>query len=146
MKQTEVISNPTLMPVYYHGTIFDFSTFDADFLGYSCNNPTTEFGFFFSDNFDDALYWARRSALYNTHLENPALRMVQAHLHVTNTLHISYEKFYYYLQTARKSTIKRHLAQWIDKGYDSLSLVRNGHKWTAVFDKKHISVVSNHLV
>jgi hypothetical protein len=132
--------------IYFHGTIFDFQTFDSQLLGYSCNNPTTRFGFFFSDDFHDALYWAKRSAQYNIQITNPKLRMVKAQLHLQKTHHMSYENFYYYLQTARKSTIERHLNKWIEQGYDSLSLVRDGHQWTAVFDSQNISILSNQII
>lgn len=132
--------------VYYHGTNFDFIHFDSQFLGRSCNNPTTRFGFFFSDNFDDAFYWAQKGGKRSFTQAYCPLRMVLAHLDIQKTLTLSYDQFYYYLQSARASTIEKHLAQWKAQDYDSMNVIRQGHLWTAVFNPENITVLSNELV
>lgn len=123
----------------YHGTNFEFDEFDRCHLGVSCDNPTTYFGFFFTESLDDAWTWASRAAGRRRTPDSP--RVVVAKLGCTNLLEMSYPKFHFYLQKAKVSTIQRHMAEWKAAGFDGFTVVREGVRWYLPFDVRAIQIV-----
>jgi hypothetical protein len=126
--------------VLYHGTNHQFSRFDTAYLGSGCDNPTTRFGFFFSESRADALFWAQRASDRRRAPCTP--RVVEARLNLRNPLELDYGQFHYYLQTARPSTITRHLEKWKREGYDGMTVVREGVRWYVAFDPSQIEICS----
>lgn len=122
----------------YHGTNFEFERFDISKLGISCDNPTTLFGFFFSESLDDALSWATRASERRRVQSKPSV--VTAEFEMNNPIHLPYEVFVYYLKHARRSTITRHKEKWIDEGHDGLMVVRDGIQWYCPFDASTIEI------
>lgn len=127
----------------FHGTNHQFDSFDIRHLGRCVRNPTTIFGFFFSDNESDAAYWPLREQERNPGAQYRA-RLLEVDVSVGNLKEISAAKFHWYLQHARASTIQRHRAQWISDGFDGIAVTRpNGHRWVAPFDVGAIRVVAS---
>ncbi|MBI6882475.1 hypothetical protein [Pseudomonas putida] len=125
--------------IMYHGTNYSFEKFDKKYLGMSCSNPTTIFGFFFTDSVNDAISWAKESARKSALDKNP--KVVEVFLDLKKVKKISYEQFFYYLQKARKSTIEKHLGEWMAEGFDGLSVRRNGCEWICSFCDNQVEVV-----
>jgi hypothetical protein len=128
-------------PIVFHGTSHAFDRFDPRQLGRSVRNPTTEFGFFFSEDAEDAAYWAHRAARYGR--SGGAPRLITAEVRIDNPALISAPKFQFYLQRARVSTIQRDLRAWRDAGQDGLTTVRDGVRWWAPFDADAIRVLDS---
>lgn len=128
-------------PIVFHGTSHAFDRFDPRQLGRSVRNPTTEFGFFFSEDEQDAEYWAHRAARYGR--SGGAPRLITAEVRVDAPVLISAPKFQFYLQRARVSTIQRDLRAWRDAGHDGLTTVRDGVRWWAPFDADAIRVLDS---
>ncbi|MDT8924622.1 hypothetical protein RBE51_17585 [Pseudomonas taiwanensis] len=125
--------------VVYHGTNFDFDVFDSKRLGLSCDNPTTGFGHFFSDNRDEALSWAFRATSRRDFTKNPGV--VSADITRLKLVEVSAKKFAYYLQTARGETIHRHRGKWQQAGYDGLRVKLEDVEWFCVFDPAKIMIL-----
>ena len=133
------MSAPRIPPRVFHGTSHAFDRFEPAHLGRSVLNPTTEFGFFFSEDPDDAAYWAHRAARYGR--SGGAPRLITAEVRINNPFQISARKFQFYLQRARVSTIQRDLRAWRDAGHDGLSTVRDGVRWWAPFEAGAIRIL-----
>lgn len=118
--------------IVHHGTNFIFSRFNRAHLGRSCENPTTRFGFFFTECPADALSWAVRASSRHRAPNTP--RVLDVHLTLHNPLELTPEQFDYYLRTARGSTIDRHRNAWIAAGHDGLTMIRDGVRWFVAFD------------
>ena len=125
----------------FHGTSHAFDRFEPAHLGRSVRNPTTEFGFFFSEDADDAAYWAHRAARYGR--SGGAPRLITAAVRVDTPVLISARKFQFYLQRARVSTIQRDLRGWRDAGHDGLTTVRDGARWWAPFEAGAIRLLDS---
>jgi hypothetical protein len=123
----------------YHGTNFSFDKFEPHHLGKSCRNPTTCFGFFFTESEQDAWSWAARGSERSGVPDSP--RVVEANLRLTNLIELSYEKLHFYLQRAKVSTMQRHMDKWIADGFDGFTVVRDGHRWYLPFDVSRIEIV-----
>jgi len=134
-------STPTreIPAVVYHGTNFDFDAFDSKRLGLSCDNPTTGFGHFFSDNRDEALSWAFRATSRRDFTKNPSV--VSADIARLKLVEVSAKKFAYYLQTARGETIHRHRGKWQQAGYDGFRVKLEDVEWFCVFDPAKIMIL-----
>lgn len=132
--------------VVFHGTNHEFSRFDQNRLGYSVDNPTTAFGHYFSSDCADALFWAdravarRRAAIGSQHV-------LPVYLSIKNPKVLTPEKFHYYLQTARESTIASHLESWKQAGYDGIITCRgegSSLMWYVAFEPCQIkSAIGN---
>ena len=133
------MSAPRIPQLVFHGTSHLFDRFERRHLGRSVRNPTTEFGFFFSEDADDAAYWAHRAARYGR--SGGAPRLITAEVRVANPVLISARKFQFYLQRARVSTIQRDLRAWRDAGHDGLSTIRDGLRWWAPFEAGAIRIL-----
>lgn len=133
------MSAPRIPARVFHGTSHLFDRFEKAHLGRSVRNPTTEFGFFFSEDEDDAAYWAHRAARYGR--SGGAPRLITAEVRVDTPVLISPPKFQFYLQRARVSTIQRDLRAWRDAGHDGLTTVRDGVRWWAAFDAEAIRIL-----
>jgi hypothetical protein len=125
--------------VVFHGTNFVFDKFELHHLGNSCSNPSTCFGFFFTESEQDAWSWAQRGSKRIGAPDSP--RVIKANLQVENLLELSYTKFHFYLQRAKVSTMQRHMAEWIAAGYDGFTVIREGHRWYLPFDVSRIAIV-----
>lgn len=134
------MSPPRIPPLVFHGTSHAFQRFEPRHLGRSVRNPTTELGFFFSEDAEDAEYWAHRAARYGRSGGVP--RLIIAAVRVDTPAQISVPKFQFYLQRARVSTIQRDLRSWREAGYDGLTTVRDGVRWWAPFEADAIRVIS----
>lgn len=128
------------LPRLFHGTAFEFDRFDEAHLGRSVNNPTTGFGFFFTDSIEDAFGWAEKSAR-RCFAGSRDARVIEVSLSVSKLMELEYEAFHYFLQRARASTILKRRDEWIAQGYDGLTVERDGARWFAAFDHRHIEVV-----
>lgn len=133
------MSPPRIPPLVFHGTSHAFDRFEPKHLGQSVRNPTTEFGFFFSEDADDAAYWAHRAARYGR--SGGAPRLITAAVRVDTPVQISMAKFQFYLQRARVSTIQRDLRAWRDAGHDGLTTIRDGVRWWAPFEADAIRIL-----
>lgn len=133
------MSVPRIPDVVFHGTSHAFDRFDPRHLGRSVRNPTTEFGFFFSEDVEDAEYWAHRAARYGR--SGGAPRLITAEVRVDAPVQISTRKFQFYLQRARVSTIQRDLRCWREAGHDGLTTIRDGVRWWAPFEAGSIRVL-----
>lgn len=138
------MSAPRIPPRVFHGTSHAFDRFEPAHLGRSVRNPTTEFGFFFSEDEDDAEYWAHRAARYGR--SGGAPRLITAEIRVDTPVLISPPKFQFYLQRARVSTIQRDLRAWRDDGHDGLTTVRDGLRWWAPFEVGAIRILGSRLL
>lgn len=126
--------------VVYHGTNFEFERFESKHLGTSCKNPTTDFGFFFTDSIDDAWSWAQRASDYGRAPDSP--RLIEATLNIDRLVSISPEKFHFYLQRAKTSTIQRDKRIWMEDGFEGLTVMRGGGvRWYAPFDASKIEMI-----
>lgn len=132
--------NNNELPLVFHGTNYEFQQFENRHLGKACRNPTTEFGFFFSENEEDALSWAIREQERCITVPRNA-RVIEARLKLNKVKDISYPKFRFYLQRAKTSTIQRDMKSWIADGFDGLTVVREGHRWFAAFNTDAIEIV-----
>jgi len=103
------------------------------------HNPTTEFGFFFSEDEGDAEYWAHRAARYGR--SGGAPRLITAAVQVDNPALIPERKFQFYLQRARVSTIQRDLSAWREAGHDGITTIRDRVRWWAPFEVGTIRVL-----
>lgn len=130
--------------ILWHGTTADFDKFDPRHLGRMVRNPTTEFGFFFSEDREDAASWAYRSILLRRATGAP--RLLQVKIDLASVVEVSAAKFQFYLQRARVSTIQRDLKAWRERGYDGMTTTRGGHRWWCSFDPEAITVVQNELL
>lgn len=127
-----------LPSVLYHGTNFEFDSFDRRHLGRAVKNPTVDFGFYFSEDEEDAMYWAFR------HQDRGGPKnafLLEVSLEVHNLREVSIPKFNFYLSRARLSTIQRDRQKMIDGGHDGFFLVRDGVLWVSVFDPKSIRIL-----
>jgi hypothetical protein len=129
---------PTLV---FHGTSHPFDRFEPRHLGACVRNPTTEFGFFFSEDAEDAEYWAHRASRYGR--SGGAPRLITAEVRVDNPALISAPKFQFYLQRARVSTIQRDLRNWKEAGRDGLTTIREGVRWWAPFEVDGIRIIGS---
>jgi hypothetical protein len=125
----------------FHGTSHAFDRFEPAHLGRSVRNPTTEFCFFFSEDADDAAYWAHRAARYGR--SGGAPRLITAEVRIGSPVLISPPKFQFYLQRARVSTIQRDLRRWKEAGHDGITTIRDGVRWWAPFDVGAIRVLAS---
>lgn len=140
---SKAVTKDGLPRVFYHGTRRDIAAFDSSKLGLTVDNPTTCFGFFFTGSADDAAYWATKRPRFGVDPDAHPLVM-PVYLAISNPVTISAEQFQYYLRTARESTIKSHLAKWIDKGHDGILTVRDGEDWAVAFKPDQIkSAIGN---
>lgn len=135
------MSPPRIPPLVFHGTSHAFDRFEQRHLGRSVRNPTTELGFFFSEDAEDAEYWAHRAARYGR--SGGAPRLITAAVRVDTPVQISAPKFQFYLQRARVSTIQRDLRAWRDAGHDGITTIRDGVRWWAPFDASAIRTISS---
>jgi hypothetical protein len=78
----------------FHGTSHAFDRFEPAHLGRSVRNPTTEFCFFFSEDADDAAYWAHRAVRYGR--SGGAPRLITAEVRIGSPVLISPPKFQFY--------------------------------------------------
>lgn len=127
--------------ILWHGTTADFDAFDARHLGRMVRNPTTEFGFFFSEDREDAASWAFRSIEVGRAAGAP--RILQVTLDLAAPVEISAAKFQFYLQKARFSTIQRDLNAWRAAGHDSMTTTRGGKRWWCAFDPASIAILAS---
>lgn len=123
----------------WHGTTSEFSAFDTRHLGHAVRNPTTEFGFWFSDDPEDAASWAFRARHYGT-ARGPT-RLLKVALNLTHLRDVSAKKFNFYLQVARTSTIQRDLKNWRKAGYDGMTVNRGETRWFCAFDPADIHIL-----
>lgn len=130
----------TLPDILWHGTTAAFDLFDARYLGRMVRNPTTEFGFFFSEDPQDAASWAWRAIERRQAQGEP--RLLQVKLDLAKPIRISGPKFQFYLQRARCSTIQRDRKAWIASGHDGLSTTRGDHRWWCVFDPARVTILA----
>jgi len=128
----------------WHGTTADFDEFDARHLGRMVRNPTTEFGFFFSEDREDAASWAFRSIEVGRAAGAP--RILQVTLDLAAPVEISAAKFQFYLQKARVSTIQRDLHAWRAAGHDSMTTTRGGKRWWCAFDPARVRIIASELL
>lgn len=135
------MSAPQIPPRVFHGTSHLFDRFEAAHLGRSVRNPTTEFGFFFSEDAEDAAYWAHRATRHGR--SGGAPRLITEEVEIDNPLQVSTPKFRFYLQRARVSTIQRDLRAWRDAGHDGLTTVRDGVRWWAPFEAGAIRILDS---
>jgi hypothetical protein len=135
------VSGPGIPSRVFHGTSHAFDRFEPRHLGRSVRNPTTEFGFFFSEDPEDAEYWAHRAERHGRSGGVP--RLVTAEVRVDNPALISPRKFQFYLQRARVSTIQRDLNAWRDVGRDGITTIRDGVRWWPPFDATAIRTISS---
>lgn len=135
------MSVPRAPPLLFHGTSHAFDLFEPAHLGRSVRNPTTEFGFFFSEDAEDAAYWAHRAARYGR--SGGAPRLITAEVRVDAPAMISTRKFQFYLQRARVSTIQRDLNAWRDTGHDGITTIRDGVRWWAPFEPGAILILDS---
>lgn len=126
--------------ILWHGTTASFESFDARHLGRMVRNPTTEFGFFFSEDRDDAASWAWRAIEARRAAGAP--RLLQIRLDIATAVEVSGAKFQFYLRRARFSTIQRDRKLWQDAGYDGMTTTRGGHRWWCVFDPGQIAILA----
>jgi hypothetical protein len=133
------VSAPRIPDRVFHGTSHLFDRFEPAHLGRSVRNPTTEFGFFFSEDSEDAAYWAHRGARYGR--SGCAPRLITAEVAIGNPVQVTAPKFRFYLQRARVSTIQRDLRGWRDAGHDGLTTIRDGARWWAAFDADAIRIL-----
>lgn len=135
-----MLSNPDGTPLsLYHGTNFKFNKFESWRLGTSCRNPSTHFGFYFTDSIDDAWSWAERGSKRFGIPNSP--RIIVAHLLLDKVLDLTYAKFNFYLQRAKVSTMQRDKEKWISEGYDGFTLMRDGRRWYLPFNDAEIAIV-----
>lgn len=134
------MSAPRIPGQVFHGTSHAFDRFEPRHLGACVRNPTTEFGFFFSEDAEDAEYWAHRAGRYGR--SGGAPRLITAEVRVDAPVLISAPKFQFYLQRARVSTIQRDLRGWQEAGHDGISTIRDGVRWWAPFDAGAITLMS----
>lgn len=137
---TKIKPGREIPAVVFHGTNFEFDAFDSKRLGLSCDNPTTGFGHFFSDNREEALSWAFRATSRRDLPRNPSL--VSADIARLNLVDVSAKKFAYYLQTARGETIHRHRGKWQQAGYDGFRVKLDDVEWFCVFDPSKIAILA----
>lgn len=135
------MSTPRIPYMVFHGTSHPFDRFDPGRLGSCVRNPTTEFGFFFSEDAEDAEYWAYRAARYGRSGGRP--RLITAAVRVDAPAQLSTAKFQFYLQSARVSTIQRDLKAWRGAGHDGITTIRDGVRWWAPFDATTIRMISS---
>lgn len=138
------MSAPRVPRLLFHGTSHPFDRFDPRHLGRSVRNPTTEFGFFFSEDAEDAEYWAHRAARYGR--SGGAPRLIMAEVAIDRPVQVSTPKFRFYLQRARVSTIQRDLCAWRDAGHDGLTTLRDGVRWWAPFEAGAIRILGSRLL
>ena len=129
--------------VVYHGTNYDIEHFDFSQLGKSVNNPTTNFGFYFTSVSSGADHWSNRSVERRT--SRASQTSMTVYLRIENYYELKAEDFHYYLQKARESTIRKHLEKWKKSGSDGLKILReNGEIWFVVFGSNQIkSAIGN---
>jgi hypothetical protein len=128
----------------WHGTTAAFDAFDARHLGAAVRNPTTQMGFFFSEDPEDAASWARRAQRLG--IDKGPARLIEARLDIARPVPISEAKFRFYLQTARFSTIRRDLLAWRDAGHDGMTTIRGGARWWCAFDPGAIAITGSELL
>ena len=119
----------------FHGTRSRFEAFDERFLGLACRNPTTLFGFYFSETSQDAMHWAGRG---RGGLQPPSV--IEVALDVSKLIDMSYADFHYFLQRARKSTIAKRRLQWIKEGWDGFTVLRENTRWFCIFESSKIHI------
>ncbi|MHD0644948.1 hypothetical protein ACYPKM_04935 [Pseudomonas aeruginosa] len=120
----------------FHGSAHEFQVFDTKYLGMAVRNPTTRFGFFSTDAEEDALHWARKGATWHKEVflytvEHEADRYFD----------MEYDQFYYYLQTARPSTIDKHRAKWMEQGFHGFRVIRDDRLWHCTFDAANLQIL-----
>jgi hypothetical protein len=125
--------------IAFHGTNFEFERFDNKMLGVSCDNPTTQMGYFFTDVVAGAWRWASNSYEAGRAPNTPSV--VAADLGGLKLKTIAPKKFLYYLRTARGETIWRHLCKWKASGYDGLRIKLEDEEWFCVFEAGKIKIV-----
>lgn len=133
---------PRCPDVLFHGTSHAFERFEDRHLGACVRNPTTGFGFFFSEDRADAAYWAHRAARYGRSGGMP--RLISAEVRIEAPIEISAARFQFYLQRARVSTIQRDQRAWRDAGHDSLTTLRDGVRWWVPFEADAIRILDWH--
>lgn len=132
------MTGPRVPALVFHGTSHAFERFDPHHLGRCVRNPTTEIGFFFSEDEEDAEYWAHRAARYGRAGNSP--RLIAARVAIRTPVIISRGRFRFYLQRARTSTLQRDLKAWKTAGHDGMTTLRDGHRWWAPFNAEAIEV------
>ncbi|WP_338924622.1 hypothetical protein V0M98_33945 (plasmid) [Pseudomonas silesiensis] len=125
--------------IAYHGTNFEFEKFDHKLLGVSCENPTTQMGFFFTDVVVGAWRWASTGSECGRAPDSPSI--VVADLGGLKLKVITPKKFWHYLRKARGETIWRHLCKWKSSGYDGLRIKLEDEEWFCVFEASKINIV-----
>jgi len=130
--ESKVVDKNGAPMIVYHGTRMNFDAFDLSFLGSSIKNPTTCFGFFFTEDREDALYWANRS-------KKPfPPKILSVYLSIKNPKVIPAIKFRYYLKL--DSTIKQDLEEWKKDGFDGIETWRLEKHWFAVFNPNQVRI------
>ena len=125
--------------IAYHGTNFEFEKFDHKLLGVSCENQTTQMGFFFTDVVVGAWRWASNGYEAGRVPNTPSV--VVADLGGLKLKVITPKKFHYYLRTARGETIFRHLCKWKTSGFDGIRVKLEDEEWFCVFEAGKINIV-----
>ena len=144
---------PKLPDQLWHSTARKFETFDERFQGAAVENSTTYFGFYFTEDREDALEWGYRDVRRNLtdpyrrrHLkagidESAPIRLLSVKLSIESPKVITATKFQFYLQRAKPSTIQRDRKSWIEAGHDGIVTSRGGHTWWAPFQVDQIKIV-----
>lgn len=123
----------------FHGTNFEFERFDSKMLGVSCENPTTQMGFWFANVVAGAWRWANNASEAGRTARNPSV--VIADISGLKLKNLPAKKFAYYLRTARCETIHRHLGKWKQAGFDGLHVKLIDEEWFCVFDAGKIKII-----
>lgn len=123
----------------FHGTNFEFERFDSKMLGVSCENPTTQMGFWFANVVAGAWRWANNASEAGRTARNPSV--VIADISGLKLKNLPAKKFAYYLRTARGETIHRHLGKWKQAGFDGLHVKLIDEEWFCVFDAGKIKII-----
>lgn len=119
--------------VVYHGTNSDIEYFDEKYLGKSVDNPTTKFGFYFTDSSSGADKWSS----YNPRMSRSRTTM-PVYLKIETPKILNSEEFHYYLQRAQTKTIEKHLTKWKERFNGVFIHRENGEKWFVVFSPDQI--------
>jgi hypothetical protein len=135
---------PRLPDRLWHGTTAAFDRFDARRLGTCVANPTTQLGFFFSEDPEDAASWAWR-ALDRVRDRGPP-RLLEVRLDLRHVVSVSEAKFRFYLQVARFATIERDRHAWIDAGHDGMTTIRGGRRWWCAFAPCAIEILGAEIL
>lgn len=139
-RSTVIDTEGAPLPVY-HGTGYAFEAFDPKTLGRSVTNPTTAFGFFFTDDVEDAASWAEKSLRRIPQSRQQIV--LRCYLSLQNPKILTEDAFQYYLRRARAGTIAKHLAEWKAQGFDGMQTLRSGARWFTAFEPHQVKSTRN---